>query len=128
MARRASTSTRLRVGSGAGPEFSNDGAHRSMTLLGFEIIFRPVQDRCNQGLGGVCPRHPNSAGASGTRDMGAPMSVSSGHRIEVTTPWMPYQIIAAAPQQQRPPNNRMQATAGGLGVDMPTRRAFARRT
>jgi len=55
------------------------------------------------------------------------MSVSSGHRIEVTTPWTPYQTSVAVPHQQRPPNNRLQAAVGGLGGVGPARWAFARR-
>jgi len=41
------------------------------------------------------------------------MSVSSGYRIEVTTPWTPYQTSVAVPHQQRPPNNRLKLPARG---------------
>jgi hypothetical protein len=99
-----------------------------MTRLGFEMgsgRCKTVEIRASTASArGI----PTACLLSGTRGLRAPMSVSSGYRIEVTTPRTPYQTSAGEPLLQRPPNNRMQATAGGLGVDMPARRAFARRT
>jgi len=36
-------------------------------------------------------------------------------------------LLVAISRKDRPSNNRLQATVGGLGVDMPARWAFARR-
>jgi hypothetical protein len=126
VARWTSTSTRLRVGSGAGLELTNEGAHRPMRL-GSKLFSGRYKTFDVGSWGGVCPRHPDGAVAFGTCGLGAPMSVSSAHRIEVTTPWTPYPTSVAVPHEQRPPNNRLQATAGGLGGGGPARWALAHR-
>ena len=78
--------------------------------------------------GGVCPRRSDGVVASGTRAMWAASSMILRRAVRKADAGVTHENTSDTKcLKDLPPNYRLQATVGGLGVDRPARWAFAHR-
>ena len=78
--------------------------------------------------GGVCPRRSDGVAALGTPDMWAAGSMTFGRAVRRDDAEVAHENTSdTRVLKALPPNYRLQATVGGLGVDMPARWGFAHR-